>query len=177
MALTDEEKRKIEEEEGYRAELKKQLGDETEPKREERKGMGCLVWCIIIFVSLIALGGIISSSSSGNKTSTSPLSDTDSSQRELVGDIEFTGTQFIISNLEKTDWKLCSFEVNEKYRYPTKTSDWAEGQKIDEIKAGETITVGFSNFTLKDGTRFNAFQTKPQSFYASCSNGIGYWGW
>lgn len=176
MSLTEEERKKIEEEEKYRAELKKQLGNETGIKKEKKKGMGCLAWGIVVFFGLGVFGTVISSLSPKDKLSTSP-STTESSQKELTGDIKFTGTQFSITNLDNTDWKVCSFEVNGKYRYPTKTSDWESGQKIDVIKAGETVTVGFANFTLKDGTRFNAFQTKPQSFSASCSNGFGYWEW
>ena len=33
---------------------------------------------------------------------------------------------------------------------------------VDQIKAGETYTVGAMQFAKPDGTRFNPFQTKPK---------------
>lgn len=176
MTLNKEERKKIEEEEKYRSDLRKQLGNDPEIKKEKKKGLSPLSKGIAILFGIFVFVGVIGSRFSNNGTSTSP-STNDSSKRELVGDIKFSGTQFTITNLEKTDWNICYFMVNGKYYYPSKTSDWLPGQKLDVVKAGETITVGFANFTLKDGTRFNAYQTEPQNFTIACENGFGYWKW
>lgn len=52
-----------------------------------------------------------------------------------------------------------------------------ETAKLGKIEAGTTYSIGAMQFTLKDGTRFNPFQTKPKDFSIGCDNGFGYWGW
>jgi hypothetical protein len=49
--------------------------------------------------------------------------------------------------------------------------------RVPRIKAGSANTVGTGQFTLSDGTRFNPFQTKPQSISVYCDQGFWYGSW
>lgn len=139
MALTDEEKRKIEEEERYRAELKKQLGNETEPKKEEKKGIGCLAWCAIIFIILITLGALISSSSSGNKP---PTLDTTNSKKPSINSYINVTRQTIIQALKDYTFKKESELIKGQENYIAK-------DKVTEIQLlGSSDNLNSASFTV-----------------------------
>lgn len=168
MALSEEEK--------YREKVRQEIKEGNTPEKKKKKGKGCLFW-IIVFIIFVTSVSVISNSVSKNGSSGSSSSTTNTtSQEELDGNVSFDGTQFHITNLGKSNWEACYFTLNDKYHYPSRTSDWVSGPKIEIIKSGEKVSVGFLNFTLNDGTRFNAFQKKPQSFSVSCKNGFNVWG-
>lgn len=66
-SLSEKDKKRIEEEERYREQVRNGLGKEKEEK--PKRGKGCLTVILIIF-ALIVIGGIMSAST--NKTSTTP---------------------------------------------------------------------------------------------------------
>ena len=75
---------------------------------------------------------------------------------QLKATISFSGTQFVIVNNDRLDYRNATLEVNEKYDL-----------KMPEIKAGETYTVGIMQFADKSGNRFSPMQ-KPQKFTIFC---------
>lgn len=96
---------------------------------------------------------------------------------QLIGEVNFDGIQFHISNQGGNSWKMCYFTLNDNFKFPSTTSDWQSPPKIESIKSGEILSIGASNFTKNDGTRFNPFSTKPMSMSASCQNGFEFWMW
>jgi hypothetical protein len=168
MALTDAQKRKIEEEERYRAQVKEELKKE----KPKKKGSGCFGVLLIFFIIIMAV--FLFGANGSNKNSSSNSS-TKPSTEKLNASVIFTGTQFEITNQNSTDWEGCRFTVNGKYNYPSKTSDWVPSNRLGPIKAGETVKMGAATFTLNDGTRFNPFSTKPQNLSADCTGTFGYW--
>lgn len=173
MALTEGEKQKIFEEEEYRKEIRSQLDNKVGPKK--KKGVGCLTAIVVIIVSVAIFGVIVSSQ-------TPPTPDTSSqkpgSQEELVGMVRFSEMQFHIVNQEQRDWNNCRFTVNGKYRFPPEQGLMgSETKVVAKIEKDTTYDIGAGEFTLKDGTRFSPFTTKPQNFSVACDNGFGYWEW
>lgn len=176
MSLTKAQKQSIEEEENYRAEIRNKLGETNEPKK---KGHGCLT-VIIGFIAFIIMLNVVNNvvNPVSRISETNSQSDTKSTREdELIGSVSFDGAQFVITNKDSKDWKMCSFILNSKYHYPTKTSSWLPGSKLALIKSGEELTIGSANFTLTDGSKFNPFSIKPQSFSISCDNGFSTWTW
>lgn len=136
-----------------------------------RKGLGCLAFIAIPVIAVLIIGALTA-------TSTPKGEQPEKIQKkDLIGAVNFDGAQFHITNQEDRDWEICNFILNSNYYYPTKTSDWYPGQKIEKIPAYQTVSIGAAQFTLKDGTRFNPFLIKPQGFSISCGNGFGYWQW
>ena len=78
--------------------------------------------------------------------------DKDKSNVDLKASVNFTGTQFVITNLDNFDYNNAKFEINGKYKL-----------RGYNIKAGETYTVGMLQFADDDGNRFN-MMAKPQKF-------------
>jgi len=115
------------------------------------------------------LMGINSDNGVGNKTSNI----LEKNKTELIGKVNFDGTQFHIINEEDKDWKSCYFTVNGKYRFPTNPTS----SRFGSIKSSETTTIRASEFTLDDGTRYNPYSIKPKDFSASCDNRFGFWEW
>lgn len=169
MTLTEAQKRKIEQEEKYRTEVKSEL-------KNQKKGIGCF-GVMGIIIGFIFLMGVLGSIFTAGKTKTQPVEPDKTEREDLVGNVNFDGTQFHITNQDKKDWKVCYFILNDKYFYPTKTSDWLPGKTLEIIKIGDVFSIGSANFTLTDGTRFNPFSAKPQAFTISCENGFGSWSW
>lgn len=171
--LTEDQKRKIEEEERYREGVKSQLSKNF---HVPKKRSGCF-WIFVIFGILVLMGMVISASSGSSNTSDSGSTPTDS-QEDLVGNVNFDGTQFHIINQEDKDWTSCRFTLNSDYRYPPEMGLLgAETKVVGTIEAGSTYNVGAGQFVLKGGTRFNPFSTQAQDFSASCKGRFGYWKW
>ena len=76
---------------------------------------------------------------------------------ELNVSVEFTGTQFIVTNNDNFDYYEAQLEVNNKYKL------------FGTIRAGQTYTVGLMQFADTDGNRFSLMQ-KPQTFSIWCNN-------
>lgn len=97
------------------------------------------------------------------------------SRREtLRANVRFTGTQFVISNLDDVDCLGSQMSVNGGL---TKG-----GYELNDynLRAGETYTVGALQFADGNGNRFNPVQIKPQNFFIYCrgNNELqgAYWG-
>lgn len=125
---------------------------------------------LIIFILVGVSIAILSSLFSTNKT---PATNEHTENKDLVGSVNFSNGLFHITNQEKKDWEDCYFTINSKYRYPTDPIT----TRVNILKSGETLSIGASEFTLEDGTRFNFLSTKPKDLSASCGNRFGYWTW
>lgn len=85
----------------------------------------------------------------------------------MIASVDFTGTQFVVININDFDWTNVKLRVNGKYIF-----------KTQRIKTYESYTVGAMLFTKSsDGTRFNPLTMKPLRFNISCDTpeGRGYW--
>ncbi len=162
MSLTEEQKRKIkEEEEKYRANIKKNLN-----KTSWWKPKGTLTWLVLIFIVLsIIFGSLMSNSSEKTTTSTDTT--------DLEGNVIFNDFKFNVINSEDKDWNYCHFTLNKDYNYPGNSFS----DKVGPIKAGETVTIPSGQFAKSDGTRFDPFSVKPQSLGLDCNKRFGYWEW
>jgi len=81
--------------------------------------------------------------------------------------VQFSGTQFIITNNDSFDWSNVELEIN--------PGMLKSGYKLNAklMSAGQTYTVGAMQFAKPDGTRFNPFSIKPQSISISCNTQKG----
>lgn len=163
MTLSEEDKKRIEEEERYRNEIRK------EPKI--KKSFGCLSGCLTIVIIFVLLGVFI------NTLSPKPTKDQQSnpdSQKELIGDVNIKNGIIYITNNETTDWTSCYFNLNSKYGYPDNAFPRT---RLEVIKAKEIATIRVTDFVTSDGIRFNIFTIKPQDLMGKCQNGFQYWKW
>lgn len=83
--------------------------------------------------------------------------------KELNVDVAFSDTQIRISNNESFPLTKVRMKINDKYIY-----------EVDKINANSMNTVGMGVFTLKDGTRFNPYQTAIKSLSIYCTEGSTY---
>lgn len=125
---------------------------------------------LIVFIGIPILIGFFSATFSPPKsdknntpvkTSPAPVN-----REDFKAKVNFTGTQFVINNLDDLDCQNSKIELNGgKYSL--------EGYTLE---VGKTYEVGAAQFTKKDGTRFNPFQTKPLDFYIFCRGDNALWG-
>ena len=154
MELSPEEKKRIYEEEKIRIEAQEKVKKEVkEAKTKENNKitpLGCFMLIVIIIIIALAIGGL----KSCNKTV------------DLIASVDFTGTKFVIININDFDWTNVKLRVNGKYVF-----------KTQRIKTYESCTVGAMQFAKRDGTRFDPSTMKPQKFNISCDTpeGRGYW--
>lgn len=96
------------------------------------------------------------------------------SQLELQAEVRFSETAYQITNIEDKDWTDCKLEMNAGlirggYVY-----------KVALIQSQDPLIIPFREFTKSDGTRFNSYETKPQSLSISCEvdgkHGFAYYG-
>jgi len=121
---------------------------------------------ILLFFSVLAVG------SSGGSSST----DTSSTVADLNAKVTLSGATLSVTNDDSFDWSEVKFELNSQglksgYTY-----------RVATVKAGQTVKLSLSDFTLGDGTRFNVLTTKPLNFGVWCKvpkggNGSWYGGW
>jgi hypothetical protein len=206
MALSEEAKKKIEEEE-YRNELRAKT---VAKKRWYQK----TIWIVVLLVLFFPVGLFLMwkytkwnkavkwiitgffllyafSLASTSKTPTQPTQNNKppvaksentpqptkrTSRQDFKASVNFSGTQFVISNLDNLDCENAKMEVNGGL--------FSGGYKLEGylLKAGETYTVGVLQFTKNDGTRLNPYQIKPKTFSIYCSsigstNALGGAGW
>jgi len=81
MALTEEEKKQIEEQERYKQDVRNKLDKEVKSKKDWRRNVGCL---ILLFVCLIP-AFMSSGNSSSSTSSTSKVPDQDAILRQTTG--------------------------------------------------------------------------------------------
>lgn len=176
------EKDRIREEEEYRASLRAK--NQELPKK--KKGIGCLTVILIIFGIFLATISAINpskqiekakqeaeKSNSQNQITPSPTTDRRS---DFKASVNFTGTQFVIANLDNLDCENAKMEVNGGL--------FSGGYVLEGYKlaSGEIYSVGALQFTKNDGTRLNPYQVKPKTFSIYCSsigstNALGGAGW
>ncbi|MBI5356659.1 hypothetical protein HZB78_03525 [Candidatus Collierbacteria bacterium] len=70
--------------------------------------------------------------------------------KQTQAKVNFTGTQFVITNANDFDWEEVEIIINEKYRY-----------KTGLMKSGSTYEIGARQFTDGKNVRFNPFEIKP----------------
>ncbi len=88
-------------------------------------------------------------------------------QNTFIASVNFTGTEFVISNLDAHVCQNSKMQVNDDYSLDGYT---LESGLDTSVKSGQVqvYKVGAGQFTKKDGTRLNPFTTKPQKFYIEC---------
>ena len=86
----------------------------------------------------------------------------ESSTVRLKAKVTFTGSRFIISNNDSFDWENVKLEI------VSGTIGNGFSLNVPKISAGEAYTVGAKEFVKKDGTNFNPYVMKPQSFWIRC---------
>lgn len=137
-----------------------------------------LTFLIVLFIAPFILAGMTGSSppySNGGSTTPVPTK-----QSTFNAGVNFTGTQFVISNLEKYACENARMKVNGDYSLDGYN---LESALDSTVKTGTATVykVGAGQFTKGDGTRFNPFATKPLNFSISCrgnnelSSAFGYW--
>ncbi|HEC66011.1 MAG TPA: hypothetical protein ENI23_12020 [bacterium] len=139
---------------------------------EAEKGITALGALVLGFV-VIMIFAIVLSESLSNPDNYSKEVDTQQNKRELIGNVNFSNGQVHITNQEAEGWKDCYFTLNGEYKYPSDPMT----TRVKLFEAGEMLSIGAGEFTLKDGTRFNLFSTKPKDISASCDDRFGYWTW
>jgi hypothetical protein len=153
MALTEEQKRKIEEEEEYRTKLRSEKSGSE--KKKTHPITGCIAAFIVIFLGITVLIGFLSSGSISTNTSSSEPQV--QRRTEFKTAVNFTGTQFVVTNLDDYDCIVSLMSVNDKYSLDGYT-----------LEKGQKYTFGAGEFTEGDNTRFNPFAIKPTSFSIIC---------
>lgn len=171
--LTKADKRRIEEEEKYRTEVRNRTevrSDSSEAPKQKTKPEGCGTGCWVVLIVFAALGAIFylfDKMEEEGKPSPSPVP---VMERDFKASVSFSGTQFVITNLDDLDCQSAKMEINGGI---FKGGYILEGYTLE---AGKTYKVGALQFTKKDGTRFNPFETKPKDFFIFCRGGNALWG-
>ena len=130
----------------------------TSEKKTSDSAKGCLI--VIVVVLIVGLY-IIFAPSEKQKAPSKPL------YVSLNASVQFTGTQFIITNNDSFEWRNIKLEINSKIL--------KSGYKLTAyiMTAGQTYTVGAMQFAKSDGTRFNPFSMKVQSIDIYCDTPKG----
>ena len=159
MALSNDEKKRIYEEEKNRLEAQEDIKGKLESKKNKKTAYGCLGCVGIVIVFAIIVAG------------TSTTSDTEKTREEITltlnASVGFFESQFVIRNKDSFDWTNVKMEVNSK--------TFASGYilKSARMMAGETYTVGAMQFAKSDGEKFNPFTHKPLNFSIHCDTPTG----
>lgn len=81
----------------------------------------------------------------------------------LNAEVALSGSHFIITNNDSFDWTNVELQI---------ISDYVGNNfitMIPKISAGQNLSVRATEFTKKDGTRFNPYTMKSQSFRIRCN--------
>lgn len=119
--------------------------EEVKPKS---KRVSCLG--LILIISLIGIVFASISTPSSKKTNLEPSKETKEVRKQTKAKVNFTGTTFVITNINDYDWQRAEIIVNEKYRY---------GDTY--MKAYTAYEIGAGQFTDSKNYRFNPFEIKP----------------
>lgn len=79
-------------------------------------------------------------------------------RESLNADVSFTGTQFVITNNDYSNWRNVKLKIN---------SGIFGGGYVYEasvLEAGETYKVGAMQFSKSGGERFDPYEMKPKEF-------------
>lgn len=96
------------------------------------------------------------------KPSDTPKPTPDESAKNLDATVKFSDVAYQITNNEDINWIGCKLEMNSGilrggYVYIAKV-----------IPSKDPLIIPFREFTKGDGTRFNSYDTKPQSLSITC---------
>lgn len=124
----------------------------------------------IVMLALVAgmIGGVtdsVNEKRSTSQTTTTPEPQKKRDPETLNIQVSHDNVNITFASSEAKDLGNCRFKLNDKYVYSTPNRYF--------LNAGDTTKVGFSNFTLDDGTRFNAFATKPKYLTVTCDRKDG----
>lgn len=115
----------------------------------------------LIFILVFALDPIIPRIDVPEENS-STKEEKAATKTDFEASAQFTGTTFIVKNLDKYDCVDSKLEIN--------GGVFSSGYVIEgyTLESGETYEVGALQFAKKDGTRFNPLEVKPLNFYIDC---------
>lgn len=130
--------------------------------RRVRNPIALEVVAVLILIYVVLFHG-----EPAGKRSSAVVGPSESSTVRLNAKVTFAGPRFVISNNDSFHWENVKLEV----------TSGAFGESfalsVPKISAGETYTVGASEFYRKDGTRFDPVSTKPQRFWIRCDTPEG----
>jgi len=133
------------------------MPDDSEEQEVEKKKatkdlkMGCIGCCSILFVAVIfVLIMVYCSSKNGTVSKPSIL--------DLKASVHYTGTQFIITNQDSSDWLNVEMKIN------AGLLGGGYSMKYPIMEAGRTYTFDAVHFAKSDGTRFSFLTVKPHLF-------------
>lgn len=168
MALSAEEKRRIEEEEKYRSQVR---GGTHHGKKKTSLLKKIVLGILFIFIGIpLIIGMLIGVFSPTSSSSETPQEERDMS--DLIGDVTTDNGYIHVTNTDDKDWKDCFFTINDDYVAPYNYTT----QRYT-IPAGETSSYAFSDFVDEDGNMFNPYQYKLMNLSASCESRLGVWQW
>jgi len=84
---------------------------------------------------------------------------------ELSVHVSHDDLNVIVQNNESKDLGNCKLKLNVDYIYDAKNRYL--------VNAGQEVKIGIANFTKKDGTRFNIYESKAQSLRIDCDRKDG----
>jgi hypothetical protein len=147
--ISDEDKKRIEEEEKLRAELKEKYKNPNKVKSTKNK------W---IFVTIVFIGFIFFWS---YYLAAHPSTYTPAAQpRELGAQVSADNLSVNIYNDENEIWADCVLNLNAGYKVKA------------DLKPGKN-PIAYSNFTTSDHERFDYSKTRPAYISISCENPLG----
>lgn len=95
---------------------------------------------------------------------------------ELKAEIRFSDDALLVTNQDEKGWTGCKLEIN------AGIISGGYSYKTTLILPNDPLIIPFREFTKGDGTRFNAYDTKPQKITISCDEygetgkrGFGYY--
>ncbi len=158
MPLSEDEKRRIEEEERYRAEVRSRES-ESRPVFVEKKKRGCLPVLLVVMFVLMAIQCARMSATS-NPTPSKP----EKPRYRFSAAMDASPKGLAIKNTDIDDFSNCKVGLNGGFTgsdYETETG---------RIQKGKSVTIPFPNFASDDGTRFNLLKTKINRISLCCYN-------
>jgi len=107
-------------------------------------------WLLIILFTPGLLMSLFSAGKSEPNPEPKKQQEVKKENKQTQASVNFTGTQFVITNKNDFDWDRVEIIVNEKYRY-----------EVGGMEAGLTYEVGAGQFTDSKNNRLNPFEIKP----------------
>lgn len=158
------EQRKQELEEQNYEKKSKNNPDNVLPKKPTGKGWMLLlaIPILVVLVSILFGNNSDTQKTTDNTSVVSTPSPTITQREDFKASVNFTGTQFIITNLDNLDCQNAEIEINGGL--------FSEGYMLKgyTLEVNEIYTVGALQFTKGDGTRLNPYQIKPKTFSIYC---------
>lgn len=120
---------------------------------------------LLIFFGIAAIGSSTRSSLTNDNSSNQGIKQQESEKSRdpytLDVSVSHDNTYIMITNNEPKNI-ICEFKLNQDYKMGSSTAGYL-------IKTGQNQNIRIPDFTMDDGTRFNIFETKPQSLRMDCN--------